>query len=84
MVAIVSGTGLGLNLSSLATLGRQGSLGNAAQGRSGEQVFARVSFPFRNRPATVVLVREKRAARMSNEHFKAAPLAEEQQPGTGS
>ncbi|MBX3625343.1 MAG: LysM peptidoglycan-binding domain-containing protein [Rhizobacter sp.] len=39
MVAIVGGNSLGLTLTSLAELGRNGSLGSAANGRSGEGVF---------------------------------------------
>lgn len=43
MVAIVSGNSLGLNLTSLATLGARGALGNAAQGRNGEQAFVNIA-----------------------------------------
>ncbi|MWL90506.1 LysM peptidoglycan-binding domain-containing protein [Cupriavidus sp. SW-Y-13] len=43
MVAIVSGNSLGLNLTSLATLGQRGALGNAAQGRNGEQAYVNVA-----------------------------------------
>ncbi|WP_454056445.1 LysM peptidoglycan-binding domain-containing protein [Cupriavidus sp. Marseille-Q8015] len=43
MVAIVSGNSLGLNLTSLNTLGQRGVLGNAAQGRSGEQAFVNIA-----------------------------------------
>ena len=40
MVAVVAGNSLGLELTSLAVLGRQqGAWGTAAQGRSGEQVY---------------------------------------------
>ena len=39
MAAIVSGNSLGLLNSSLYVLGSQGALGQATQGRSGEQVF---------------------------------------------
>src|SRR4051812_23562837 len=39
MVAIVSGDSLGLSLSSLATLGQNGTGGSANTGRSGEQAF---------------------------------------------
>jgi YD repeat-containing protein len=39
MVAVVSGNSLGLSLGSMATLGQRGVLGQAAQGRSGDQVF---------------------------------------------
>ena len=39
MVAIVTGNSLGLSLTSLASLGSQGGLGAASQGRNGEQVF---------------------------------------------
>ncbi|QOD81731.1 RHS repeat domain-containing protein [Chromobacterium haemolyticum] len=39
MVAVVSGVGLGLQNSSLATLGGQGQLGEAAFGRGGERVY---------------------------------------------
>jgi len=43
MVAIVSGNSLGLNLTSLATLGQRGSIGGSAQGRSGEAVYVNVA-----------------------------------------
>ncbi|MRD49743.1 hypothetical protein GHT07_20945, partial [Caenimonas koreensis DSM 17982] len=43
MVAIVSGNSLGLSLTSLATLGQQGSVGSSGAGRSGEQVFVNAS-----------------------------------------
>src|SRR5688572_24871390 len=39
MVAIVTGSGLGLQNSSRSVLGLMGQLGNAALGRSGENVF---------------------------------------------
>jgi hypothetical protein len=39
MVAIVSGNSLGLELTSLGTLGSQGLWGSAGQGNSGEQVY---------------------------------------------
>src|SRR5882724_6533857 len=39
MVAVVSGTGLGLGTSSLSILGGRGAVGNASQGRGGEQVY---------------------------------------------
>lgn len=39
MVAIVSGNSLGLELTSLRTLGQQGSVGTAAHGRGGESVY---------------------------------------------
>ena len=42
MVAIVSGNSLGLSLTSLATLGQQGVLGTAGQGRNGEQSYVNV------------------------------------------
>lgn len=43
MVAIVSGNSLGLNLSSLATLGQRGTIGNASTGRNGEQAFVNIA-----------------------------------------
>jgi YD repeat-containing protein len=43
MVAIVSGNSLGLGSTSLSTLGRNGLLGTAGQGRSGEQAFVNVA-----------------------------------------
>ena len=43
MVAIVSGSSLGLSLGSLRTLGQQGVFGSAAQGRSGEQAYVNVA-----------------------------------------
>ncbi|WP_017761567.1 RHS repeat domain-containing protein [Pseudacidovorax intermedius] len=43
MVAIVSGSSLGLSLGSLRTLGQQGVLGSAEQGRSGEQAYVNVA-----------------------------------------
>jgi len=39
MVAVVSGNSLGLELTSLGALGRQGLWGTPGQGRSGEQVY---------------------------------------------
>jgi YD repeat-containing protein len=39
MVAIVSGNSLGLNLTSLSTLGRQGVNGTASEGANGEQAY---------------------------------------------
>ncbi|WP_420997910.1 LysM peptidoglycan-binding domain-containing protein [Cupriavidus sp. 30B13] len=42
MVAIVSGNSLGLNLTSLATLGQRGLIGNASQGRNGEQSYVNI------------------------------------------
>jgi hypothetical protein len=39
MVAIVSGNSLGLELTSLGTLGSQGLWGSASQGNNGEQVY---------------------------------------------
>src|SRR4051812_587281 len=39
MVAIVSGNNLGLNLTSLATLGQQGVFGTPTQGSNGERVY---------------------------------------------
>ncbi|HEX7635654.1 MAG TPA: hypothetical protein VF427_10295, partial [Noviherbaspirillum sp.] len=39
MVAIVSGNSLGLNLTSLTTLGQQGVTGSAGQGRNGEKAY---------------------------------------------
>ncbi|WP_399678705.1 Ig-like domain repeat protein, partial [Xenophilus sp.] len=43
MVAIVSGSSLGLGLSSMATLGQRGALGSLWQGRSGEQAYVNVA-----------------------------------------
>jgi hypothetical protein len=43
MVAVVSGNGLGLGNSSLNTLGSQGAVGNAAEGKGGEQVYVNSS-----------------------------------------
>ncbi|HCH0556866.1 TPA: RHS repeat protein, partial [Pseudomonas aeruginosa] len=43
MVAIVSGYSLGLNLTSLGTIGERGVLGNANLGRSSEQVYVNVA-----------------------------------------
>ncbi|HEY4082292.1 MAG TPA: LysM peptidoglycan-binding domain-containing protein [Burkholderiaceae bacterium] len=43
MVAIVSGNSLGLSLSSLATLGKNGTFGNASLGRNGEQAYVNVA-----------------------------------------
>ena len=43
MVAIVSGNSIGLNLSSLATLGQRGVIGNSASGRNGEQVYVNIA-----------------------------------------
>lgn len=43
MVAIVSGNSLGLGLTSLGTLGQQGSSGVAAQGRNGQSVYVNVA-----------------------------------------
>ena len=43
MVAIVSGNTLGVSLTSLATLGNQGTIGKAAHGNTGEQVYVNVS-----------------------------------------
>jgi YD repeat-containing protein len=39
MVAVVSGNGLGLGTSSLNSLGSEGALGNASEGKAGEQVY---------------------------------------------
>ena len=39
MVAIFSGNGLGLNLSSMSALGGRGLLGTATQGRNGERAY---------------------------------------------
>jgi len=39
MVAVVSGNGLGLGNSSLNTLGGQGAVGNASEGKAGETVY---------------------------------------------
>jgi len=39
MVAVVSGSGLGLGTSSLATLGAGGALGNAGNGRGGDRLY---------------------------------------------
>ena len=39
MVAVVSGSGLGLYSSSVSILGGAGAVGRAQNGRSGEQVF---------------------------------------------
>ncbi len=43
MVAIVSGNSLGLNLTSLGTLGERGAVGNANLGRSSEQIYVNLS-----------------------------------------
>ncbi|HEY4079574.1 MAG TPA: LysM peptidoglycan-binding domain-containing protein [Burkholderiaceae bacterium] len=43
MVAIVSGNSLGLSLSSLATLGRNGGLGDASVGRNGERAYVNIA-----------------------------------------
>ena len=43
MVAIVSGNTLGLNLTSLATLGQRGVSGGASQGRNGELTYVNVA-----------------------------------------
>src|SRR5450830_35110 len=43
MVAIVSGSGLGLSLSSLAAIGQQGVRGSASQGSSAEQAFVNIA-----------------------------------------
>lgn len=43
MVAIVSGSSLGLGLSSLGTLGLAGTFGNATLGRTGEQAYVNVA-----------------------------------------
>ncbi|MGM9486050.1 hypothetical protein [Ideonella sp. YS5] len=43
MVAIVSGNSLGLELTSLGTLGSQGLFGQAGQGSSGERVYVNVA-----------------------------------------
>ena len=43
MVAIVSGNGLGVSLSSLATLGGKASSGAATQGRNGELAFVNIA-----------------------------------------
>ncbi|MGN8064570.1 LysM peptidoglycan-binding domain-containing protein [Ralstonia sp. 22111] len=43
MVAIVSGNNLGLNLGSLATLGNNGQIGTATQGRNGERGYVNVA-----------------------------------------
>ncbi|RQP26682.1 putative Ig domain-containing protein [Piscinibacter terrae] len=43
MVAIVSGNSLGLSLTSLVTLGNQGGVGSAGQGRNGEQAYVNVA-----------------------------------------
>ncbi len=43
MVAIVSGNSLGLNLTSMATLGQQGALGSAAQGRNSELAYVNIA-----------------------------------------
>src|SRR3982751_4984873 len=42
-VGLVSGNGLGLSLSSLATLGQRGVIGSAVQGRSGERAYVNVA-----------------------------------------
>ena len=42
MVAIVSGNSLGLNLTSLGTLGNRGVFGNAGMGRSSDQAYVNV------------------------------------------
>jgi YD repeat-containing protein len=43
MVAIVSGSGLGLSTSSLSTLGQRGLIGTASQGNNGEQAFVNIA-----------------------------------------
>jgi len=43
MVAIVSGTSLGLSTSSLSTLGQWGLIGTAGQGNNGEQAFVNIA-----------------------------------------
>ncbi|WP_048438936.1 RNase A-like domain-containing protein [Caenimonas sp. SL110] len=43
MAAVVTGNSLGLSLTSLATLGRDGSQGNSRTGRNGEQVYVNAS-----------------------------------------
>jgi len=43
MVAIVSGNSLGLNLTSLRTLGQQGLTGMATEGRNGQEAYVNVS-----------------------------------------
>ena len=43
MVGIVSGNTIGLELSSLATLGRQGLVGDSAVGRAGERAWVNVA-----------------------------------------
>jgi YD repeat-containing protein len=43
MVAIVSGNSLGLNLTSLATLGERGLIGNAFQGRGREESYVNIA-----------------------------------------
>src|SRR4051794_33526582 len=43
MVAVVSGNGLGLGNSSLNTLGGQGAVGNASEGKAGEKVYVNSS-----------------------------------------
>ena len=43
MVAIVSGNNLGLNQGSLATLGNNGQIGTANQGRNGERAYVNVA-----------------------------------------
>lgn len=42
-LAVVSGNCLGVSLTSLATLGQHGVLGQATQGRSGEQVYVNIA-----------------------------------------
>uniref|UniRef100_UPI00067DCEE4 hypothetical protein n=1 Tax=Herbaspirillum autotrophicum TaxID=180195 RepID=UPI00067DCEE4 len=43
MAAIVSGNSLGLNLSSLSTLGLRGVFGDAGLGRGGEQAYVNIA-----------------------------------------
>src|SRR5690349_14281761 len=43
MVAIVSGSSLGLSLTSWAALGQRGALGSAGGGRGGEQAYVNIA-----------------------------------------
>src|ERR1700722_12638029 len=43
MVAVISGNGLGLNNTSVSSLGSQGTVGSASEGNSGEEVYVNSS-----------------------------------------
>src|SRR5436190_16678923 len=43
MVAIVSGSSLGVSLTSLATLGQRGLIGTSGEGQNGEQAYVNVA-----------------------------------------